>query len=268
MRISRASLLFATVCVTAATASAVDTPGIEASGAMDGDEPRVHARLLVDLDLEEGATRGSVGVLFDLDPGWHLYWRNPGDSGLAPELDFGFDGGDAEAGEIAWPAPRAFEEDVDIVTYGYEGRVLLAAPVQYVASAPPRSVRVDARVLVCAESCIPASLVLQRAFATPDAERESVRASFESAASRMPPAAREHGVDVSLVEFERSGERVTGALQVEACGRSRDTCPLGALPTARASFFPAPPFVSRCRAKAAAPGTRRVRRSCSAGSSR
>ena len=28
-----------------------------------------------------------LGLRFKLTPGWHIYWKNPGDSGLPPELE-------------------------------------------------------------------------------------------------------------------------------------------------------------------------------------
>ena len=139
-----------------------ESPPESAESADDGIEARVRATLLVDLDLEQA--RGNVGVLFDLDPGWHMYWRNPGDSGLAPELEFGFSESTVEVGEIAWPAPREFREDVDIVTWGYAEQVLLAAPIALTDGTAEGRVRVEIAVLVCADQCVPATFALERDF--------------------------------------------------------------------------------------------------------
>jgi hypothetical protein len=50
------------------------------------DTPHVGARLVSDTaSLEPGSTV-RVGVLFEMEPGWHVYWKNPGDSGLATEV--------------------------------------------------------------------------------------------------------------------------------------------------------------------------------------
>ncbi len=46
-----------------------------------------------------------VGLLFRLEPGWHIYWKNPGDSGQPPRLKWELPAG-LTAGEIEWPSPK------------------------------------------------------------------------------------------------------------------------------------------------------------------
>src|SRR6201746_418773 len=57
--------------------------------------------------LLAGSRSGAVllgGIAFQLQPGWHTYWRNPGDYGVAPRSHFGkFE--HIEAVTILWPAP-------------------------------------------------------------------------------------------------------------------------------------------------------------------
>ena len=61
--------------------------------------------LVSDTDAVAPGTPFRVGLHFRLAPGWHTYWRNPGDAGVAPELDLALPQG-ATAGPIAWPAPQ------------------------------------------------------------------------------------------------------------------------------------------------------------------
>ncbi len=77
-----------------------------AEGAFDEDEPRLAATLLVHPDDDPAGQRVRVGVWFEPDPGWHLYWRNPGETGLPTRIEFQVEGG--RAGPLAWPAPRAY----------------------------------------------------------------------------------------------------------------------------------------------------------------
>ncbi len=68
-----------------------------------------------------------LGVDMNIKEGWHVYWRNPGDSGLPTtirwdEHEF------LTPGEIHWPRPARFDED-GITTYGYSDRVVLLVPV-------------------------------------------------------------------------------------------------------------------------------------------
>lgn len=98
-----------------------------------------------------------VGVLFDLEKGWHIYWVNPGDSGQPPkiqwQLPIGF-----QAKAIRWPTPERLKTGA-VVDYGYEGRVLLPvqmqAPADYKAG-KPATLSAEIRYLICREVCIPA----------------------------------------------------------------------------------------------------------------
>src|SRR5215218_1968442 len=61
--------------------------------------------------LLAGSRSGTVllgGIAFQLQPGWHTYWRNPGDSGVPPRFDFG-KSENLDTVTILWPAPKKFE---------------------------------------------------------------------------------------------------------------------------------------------------------------
>src|SRR6266436_1544268 len=46
-----------------------------------------------------------LGVHFSLEQGWHIYWRNPGDSGQPPVFHWQLPPG-LSAGEVQWPRPN------------------------------------------------------------------------------------------------------------------------------------------------------------------
>lgn len=96
-----------------------------------------------------------LGLHFQLTPGWHVYWLNPGDSGSPPGLTWRLPEG-VEVGPIEWPAPRRIPVG-PLVNFGYEGEVLLAVPVKVPAAYGGRSLPVElsAEWLVCEVSCIP-----------------------------------------------------------------------------------------------------------------
>jgi len=70
-----------------------------------------------------------VDLHLDIAPGWHTYWRNPGDSGLPTEIAWELPAG-FSAGEIAWPAPERFVVGT-IGNYGYHGSTDLLVPTAY-----------------------------------------------------------------------------------------------------------------------------------------
>ncbi len=50
--------------------------------------PRAIVTLISDTDAPVPGQPFRLGLRFRLSPGWHIYWRNPGDSGLPPEISF------------------------------------------------------------------------------------------------------------------------------------------------------------------------------------
>src|SRR6478735_7591528 len=67
---------------------------------------RVRAELLA--HAPDGVAPGKqvwVGLQLAHQPEWHTYWKNPGDSGLATQLEWTLPAG-VTAGDIAWPVPK------------------------------------------------------------------------------------------------------------------------------------------------------------------
>ena len=87
--------------------------------------------------------------------GWHTYWKNPGDSGLATELQWTLPAG-WQAAAIQWPLPQRIQIG-DLANYGYEGTVLLPVPLTVAPGFKDEqlSVRLKASWLVCRRECIP-----------------------------------------------------------------------------------------------------------------
>jgi len=222
-RLARSLLLASAALACAVTARAElpdGPPGSQDAGAYEDGTPHVHARLLVDGPDARGAWR--AGVLFELAPGWSLYWLFPGDTGLPTKLSLTQDGLPLA---VAWPAPEAFRED-DLVSYGYSDRALIFATLD----APREGARIAARAdaLVCHSQCLPASFELERSLVSESAAiRAEVHALFQDAAARVPRPAAEAGVEVHA-EFARvpraEGEPLEASLRVTRCGDEEGGC--------------------------------------------
>lgn len=96
-----------------------------------------------------------VAIRIEADSGWHTYWKNPGDSGLATRVAWTLPKG-FEAGPIAWPAPMRFTTDT-LASYGYEGEVWLLVRVRAPESLRGAKATLAARVdwLECSDVCLP-----------------------------------------------------------------------------------------------------------------
>lgn len=125
-------------------------------------QPRRRAQELVRLTLLADATRVAAGqevtlaARFDIAPGWHIYWSNPGESGLATEAAFRAPAG-FRIGPVRFPGPSRFDSPGDITSYGYQELAVLSA----VAAAPDRlagsrvQFSVQASWLACRDVCVP-----------------------------------------------------------------------------------------------------------------
>ena len=116
----------------------------------------VEAELVADQTALVPGAPLTVALRLKLAPGWHTYWRNPGDSGLPTTLAWTLPAGMA-AGAIEWPAPRALPAG-PLVNYGYEGEVLHLVDIASSPTLPttsPVTLKARADWLVCKETCIP-----------------------------------------------------------------------------------------------------------------
>lgn len=132
-----------------------------------------------------------VGVLFDIEKGWHIYWVNPGDAGEAPRIQWHLPAG-FQAGEIRWPAPERLPAST-VIDYGYEGKVLLPVslrvPAGYTATTPV-NLAADVRYVICRDVCIPAAalakLSIPSANAGDAADRQMFHTAFDNAPKPWP----------------------------------------------------------------------------------
>jgi thiol:disulfide interchange protein DsbD len=127
------------------------------------DVPHLHVQLaVVDDNLFPGITdQNLAGLYFKLEPGWHIYWENPGDSGEPPHIHWSLPEG-ITAGPIQFPAPKRLPLG-PLMDYGYEGEVYFPMAMTIAKGVKPGRVVLGAKVdwLVCREVCIPGKAELQ-----------------------------------------------------------------------------------------------------------
>jgi DsbC/DsbD-like thiol-disulfide interchange protein len=113
--------------------------------------------LTVQLLSENSAIRPGtefwVATHFALEPQWHLYWTNPGDSGEPPRIEWELPAG-YTAGPIQWPTPRRINA-WQFVDYGYEDELVLLTRIRAPATASGTAdLSANVRWAVCREVCI------------------------------------------------------------------------------------------------------------------
>jgi thiol:disulfide interchange protein len=102
-----------------------------------------------------------AGVDMKMDPGWHTYWKNPGDSGIATQIKWHLPPG-VTAGDIQWPLPKKLPP-AEVTTYGYQDEVMLLVPLTLASNLNPGTLTLSADVswLECQDQCIPGNTTIQ-----------------------------------------------------------------------------------------------------------
>lgn len=120
--------------------------------------PHVKVSLVADqesvsADAAHTAVPPHVGLLFDLEPGWHVYWTNAGDSGEPPEVKWTLPAG-VTVGPLQFPAPKRLPLG-PLMDFGYEGQVLFPAELHAGNAQGTVPIVADVRWLVCRQACVP-----------------------------------------------------------------------------------------------------------------
>ena len=183
----------------------------------------VEAELVADRTAIVPGEALTIALRLAIAPGWHTYWRNPGDSGLPTTIAWELPAG-MTAGPIEWPAPQALPVG-PLVNYGYEGVVLHLADLKTVpgvATGAAATLKARADWLVCRETCIPdgadLTLVLPvAASAQPDAKWSEQIAAAKAALPKplagWKAAAQGSGQSIALTLVPPEGTPDPGALR-------------------------------------------------------
>ncbi|HEV2213658.1 MAG TPA: protein-disulfide reductase DsbD domain-containing protein, partial [Terracidiphilus sp.] len=137
--------------------------GAQAFAATDqADAPHVHVQLLVPGEnLYQNEAQNDGGLLFKMEPGWHIYWMNPGDAGEPPTALWTLPKGIA-ATALEFPAPKRLPLG-PLMDFGYENEVLFPFKfmVSSAAKAGPAVLHAHVSWLVCRATCIPGKADLE-----------------------------------------------------------------------------------------------------------
>jgi thiol:disulfide interchange protein len=188
------------------------------------DVEHLHVQLVVPASSLTPGETAKAGLYFKLEPGWHVYWKNAGDSGEPPHVKWTLPDG-ITATPLEFPVPQRLPLG-PLMDFGYENEVLFPFDFKVAPNAPKGNAVLHAKVnwLVCREVCIPGK-----------AELETTRQIGGSAGSVEP--------DASL--FARLGNRLPRPLPPNARASFKQT-PTGFLLTletgrreSEGAFFPA-----------------------------
>ncbi len=94
-----------------------------------------------------------AGIELKVAPGWHTYWRYPGDSGVPPRFDFSGSNNLASA-RVRFPAPQLIVDETGN-TLGYKGGIIFPVEVLPKDAGAPLTLRLKIEYAVCEKQCVP-----------------------------------------------------------------------------------------------------------------
>lgn len=135
-----------------------------------------------------------IGIRFQLEKDWHVYWTNPGDSGEPPKVDWQLPAG-FKAGALQFPFPHRLPLQT-LMNFGYEDDALYLTQVTVPAGAQGAArLAANIRWMICENTCIPGkatlSISLPVAAAAPKPSPQARL--LKDARGRLPQAATWRG---------------------------------------------------------------------------
>ena len=148
----------------------------------------------------------TLALRFNPVPGWHIYWENPGDSGLPPSVTWKLPSG-WTAGPLQFPLPEKILLP-PLVSYGYEQETLLLTTFtipdyEKIPSSFP--IEADIEWLVCKETCLPGKAHLNLTLSTQPKPNIDLQGLFNDVRKDLP---------ISLPQIPISAKTEGSALQI------------------------------------------------------
>jgi len=170
-------------------------------------DPRANVRILTATDSVQGDTL-QIGVEFRYPPGWHGYWRTPGDAGIAPVFDWSASSNIGSA-SVSWPAPSRLVVS-GLQNSVYTGDVILPVNLKLVRRDAATRISLKLDYASCANVCVPEHSELMLTLPAGAGSASSEAAQIAAALRKVPrtPADADISVLHSAVQQTASGRRL------------------------------------------------------------
>ncbi len=167
-------------------------------------------------DWDGVSKRFHLGVKFSISPGWYIYWQNPGDAGLPPEINLELPPY-LEAESVKFPLPEKIVHG-EIISYGYYKEVVLLIPIKIKSIDELKKqnlIKLRVNWLVCRESCIPGSASVEYRLKKASSDerllidkyKERIPKEFNASGLEVRDFKVESKGNLNLVKIEFSGNR-------------------------------------------------------------
>lgn len=149
----------------------------------------------------------TLGLKMQLEPGWHAYWKNPGDAGLPMTAEV-VEGEGYKAGELRYPTPHKYAS-ADAALYGYDSEVVFLLPIKVsVGSKFSPHFKIKMSWLACKEVCLPGEATLEfNADSVNTAQRKENQKILDRWTARLPQPGEGFNLDkVGVTTTQKDGK--------------------------------------------------------------
>ncbi len=188
--------LFAGIFGLVAIMASLGHSALAAQSSWQGDPSIGEARLVSAVTATGDLDVLPLGVEFVLSPGWKIYWRTPGEAGLAPVADLSQSPTPGLEGRFAWPMPKRFDA-FGFDNFGYENAVILPFDVRGHVAGTPVQVTAELEALACADICVPLTATLELLLPDGEALPSPHAQALAQYAAMVPRRSDENGYSAS-----------------------------------------------------------------------
>lgn len=144
-----------------------------------------------------------IGLYFEPEEHWHVYWKNPGDSGAAPKFIFSSE--TASIGPTLWPYPQRLPVE-HLTNFGYEGAVAYLFSVRPKENISEVQMNIKMEWLVCNIECVPGFAELHFKRPTHHQSSQWQKEDFEiikKFSSRIPSSSENASFQIKKIQMEK-----------------------------------------------------------------
>ncbi len=153
-----------------------------------------------------------IGIYFEMQPEWYIYWKNPGDAGIPVGVEWNLPDG-YRVSELIYPTPGRFDTQ-GLISFGYKDEALLfvkvTPPVNNNINSEP-VISADVSWMVCKESCFledgTAEINLASCEPTPEI--------FERYKNKLPKSLDRASTRITSIESEKKEGRFFITIHLE-----------------------------------------------------
>lgn len=165
--------------------------------ASESSQEHVKASLIADCKEIVAGSKFKLGVELVMADGWHTYYKESGEAGMPTRITWALPEGFKASGDLVWERPEKLV-DAGIVTYGYNGKTVIAQEIQAPEKLSPAgkvSFKAALKWLACKDACIPGSAQIELNLpvsasgkAVPDNAEKFKKVNFNGPASEISSA--------------------------------------------------------------------------------